>query len=208
MRNVAFAPHSVADELRWDMTGGGRRDESDDVDAPCPVAYSAEIVLDRARPYGPASTEARGGPTPYRECVWPAARPQSRRARLTYGGPPRPSVHSRRPVRLRAPDRAHSATVPTYRPNPAVVETDLGDELILLDPATRQMFSLNATGRVVWRALAEGGRDAAVEQVTATFEIEAAAARADVDALLARLAESGLVQAIPAAAGGDGAVVG
>jgi hypothetical protein len=97
--------------------------------------------------------------------------------------------------------------VPSYRPNPSVVETDLPDELILLDPATREMFSLNATGRIVWRALAEGGegggdvRTRAIARITEAFEVDAAAAGADVDALLARLAASGLVEAVPAPEG-------
>jgi sensor domain CHASE-containing protein len=36
---------------------------------------------------------------------------------------------------------------------PGVIETDLGDELVLLDPKTQGMFSLNNTGRVVWQGL-------------------------------------------------------
>jgi hypothetical protein len=105
--------------------------------------------------------------------------------------------------------RPHPSTVSTYRPNPAVVETDLGDELILLDPATRQMYSLNATGRAVWRALTEGGggRDEAVERVTAAFDVDAAAAGVDVDALLGRLAAAGLVETSESGAG-DGPAAG
>ena len=37
----------------------------------------------------------------------------------------------------------------TYTLKPGVIETDLEDELVLLDPKTQGMFSLNATGRVV-----------------------------------------------------------
>lgn len=96
--------------------------------------------------------------------------------------------------------------MPTYRVNPAVIETDLGEELILLDPATREMFSLNATGRLVWQALAGGGRglDRIVEQIVAAFEVDADRARADVDALIARLARAGLVQTAPSADDGNG----
>jgi hypothetical protein len=76
--------------------------------------------------------------------------------------------------RRRSPPRtAPSFNVPSYRANPAVVETDLPEELILLDPATREMFSLNATGRIVWRALAErgetDGRALAIARITKEF---------------------------------------
>ena len=83
----------------------------------------------------------------------------------------------------------------TYRRNPAVIETDLPDELILLDPVTREMFSLNATGRIVWQALAEGarGRELAIERIAAAFEVDPEVAGSDVDTLIARLAASGLV---------------
>ena len=83
----------------------------------------------------------------------------------------------------------------TYRQNPAVVETDLGEELILIDPATREMFSLNATGRIVWRALAgeDGGRERAVAGVVSAFDVDADRAGTDVDALLAGLVAAGLV---------------
>ena len=93
--------------------------------------------------------------------------------------------------------------MPAYRVNPAVIETDLGEELVLLDPATREMFSLNATGRLVWRALSEGGGggapgravERAVERIVAAFEVDADAARADVDTLVSRLAAAGLIVA-------------
>jgi hypothetical protein len=88
--------------------------------------------------------------------------------------------------------------VSSYRPNPAVIETDLAEELILLDPATREMFSLNATGRVVWRALVEGGgRALAIARLTEAFDVEPDAASADVDALIARLAAAGLLEGAP-----------
>lgn len=92
--------------------------------------------------------------------------------------------------------------MPQFRRNPAVVETDLAEELVLLDPATREMFSLNATGRIVWQALAEaeGGsqaRELAVARIVEAFEVDAAVARADVDTLLGRLAAAGLVRAVP-----------
>lgn len=83
----------------------------------------------------------------------------------------------------------------SYRRRPGVIETDLGDELILLDPATQEMFSLNAVGRCIWRGLDEAPLATVVECVLARFEVERAAAEADARALLERLLAAGLVLA-------------
>jgi len=81
-----------------------------------------------------------------------------------------------------------------YRHKPGLVETDLGDELVLLDPATRQMFSLNPTGRLLWRDLPEAGLDGAVSQITAGFEVEPDQARADALELVRELVAVGLLE--------------
>ena len=79
---------------------------------------------------------------------------------------------------------------------PDVIATDLADELILLDPGTGEMFSLNATGRAIWQAL--DGRTA-VADVSAAIErvFDAGHERVDADVreLLAALLEAGLVEA-------------
>jgi PqqD family protein of HPr-rel-A system len=82
-----------------------------------------------------------------------------------------------------------------YRANPDVIETDLGEELILLDPRTQEMFSLNATGRAVWRALPAPDEAAIAAAVAESFDISPARAEADVRTLLQQLAEAGLVLA-------------
>jgi predicted RNase H-like nuclease len=76
--------------------------------------------------------------------------------------------------------------------NPDVIETDLGDELVLLDPKTRAMFTLNATGREVWRH-AEDELDQIVSALTTSFAITADRARGDIVALIAELTSAGLV---------------
>jgi hypothetical protein len=65
-----------------------------------------------------------------------------------------------------------------------IIETDLGTELILLDPGTQQMFSLNPTGRLIWSLLGSAPLDA----------IEQARARADALTLLEQLTVAGLVE--------------
>lgn len=78
-----------------------------------------------------------------------------------------------------------------------VVETDLGDELVLLNVATRGMFTLNATGRCIWRGYAAGGLDQAVADLEASFEVTTAEARKDALALLRELHAQGLLEQPP-----------
>lgn len=81
------------------------------------------------------------------------------------------------------------------KPRPDVIETELEGELILLDPASGEMFSLNATGRSIWRAL--DGRSVAgvVAAIERAYGVAPERAGEDVLALLGRLLEAGLVEA-------------
>ena len=80
-----------------------------------------------------------------------------------------------------------------YKRSPDVIATDLGDELILLDPRRGEMFGLNESGRRVWLGL-EQSLDDVASAIAAEFGIELTRARADVASLLAALAEAGLVE--------------
>lgn len=82
-----------------------------------------------------------------------------------------------------------------YAPVPGVIETDLEQELVLLDPRTQQMFSLNDTGRRVWRTLPVDHEEPLVHAVLEAYEISREQAEADVRRLLAELLEAGLIEA-------------
>jgi len=73
-----------------------------------------------------------------------------------------------------------------------VLVTDLGDELVLMQAASSQMFELNASGRLAWQTL-----PATTEQVRAAliemFDIDADQAQADAHALLHDLAARNLI---------------
>jgi hypothetical protein len=77
---------------------------------------------------------------------------------------------------------------------PGIIETDLGSELILLDPETQQMFSLNPSGRLIWRLLGAMSFDAIIANVVEQFDVSAEDADRDARALLARLNDAGLVE--------------
>ena len=82
-----------------------------------------------------------------------------------------------------------------FRHKAGVIETALHDELILLDPTTQRMFSLNGSGLVAWKRLDDGTLDDAVSAIVAEFDVSRADAERDVRALLAALLEGGLLVA-------------
>jgi hypothetical protein len=81
-----------------------------------------------------------------------------------------------------------------YRHNPSVVVTDLDDELVLLDPTSKQMFSLNAVGRVLWQELPRQGLNGALERITEAFDVSPEQARADAVMLIEGLSKKGLLE--------------
>lgn len=57
------------------------------------------------------------------------------------------------------------------------------------------MLSLNDSGALLWKALERGGdREALVDALTAEYEVDRAAALADVDEFLNRLAQAGCLE--------------
>ncbi len=74
-----------------------------------------------------------------------------------------------------------------------VIATDLEDELVLLDPGTVEMYSLNTVGRLVWLSLPDSPASIA-GKVTESFDVSAGQVLADVQELLGTLSEMGLVE--------------
>jgi hypothetical protein len=81
-----------------------------------------------------------------------------------------------------------------YAAAPHVIETDLGHELILLDPATQEMFSLNETGRRLWRALPAPETEL-VRAVVDAYDVSPDDAADDVRRLVAELLDRRLIEA-------------
>ena len=88
---------------------------------------------------------------------------------------------------------------PRYEVNPDVLVTDLNDELALLDPRTSQMYTLNAVGLAIWKALSAGGarEEQLVHVVTQEFDVAASQAQTDLGTLLNDLLGEGLVRRRP-----------
>src|SRR5262245_17039680 len=75
-----------------------------------------------------------------------------------------------------------------------LIATDLDDELVLLNPSTRALFSLNATGRAVWiRLAAPTSTSELVDAIVTAFAVDERVAARDVKSLLDELAAAGLV---------------
>ena len=80
-----------------------------------------------------------------------------------------------------------------YQRRTEVVVTDLEDELVLLDPGTVEMYSLNTIGRLVWLNLPDSPAGI-VGKVTESFDVSAEQALSDVQELLSTLSGMNLVE--------------
>lgn len=73
-----------------------------------------------------------------------------------------------------------------WQANPEVLVTDLDGELVLMHPARSEMFSLNASGRLIWQALPRT-ESALADLLAARYSLPSAQAGADVAAVLGAL---------------------
>ena len=80
-----------------------------------------------------------------------------------------------------------------YACSPDVIATDLGHELILLDPRNGDMFGLNASGRRVWLDLPSCSVGQLADTLCSAFQVVPEGARTDVESLVAALVDAGLV---------------
>lgn len=78
-----------------------------------------------------------------------------------------------------------------------VVSAVLDDGVVVLHLGTKRYYSLNETGALVWRLLeSRAGRAEIVAELGRAFEVEAAAAAAAVDRLLAELVAERLLKPV------------
>jgi hypothetical protein len=91
-----------------------------------------------------------------------------------------------------ATDRA-SSREREWRPHSDVVTQRLGDKGILVDLRTGAIYELNATGFRIWESLQSGVPLVEIVRLLETeFSAPASEIQADVDGLIARLADIGL----------------
>jgi hypothetical protein len=97
----------------------------------------------------------------------------------------------------RAADDLASGPVPDRRVSraPDVLFERVGDDTVLLDPASSLYTRLNATGTALWELLATPATAAELgDHLARTFDLEAATALADAERFLDSLRERGLIE--------------
>ena len=82
------------------------------------------------------------------------------------------------------------------RPRSELTVTDLGDELVLLDPRTQEMFALDPAGRFVWNALTDAPLGAVAKRLAEHYGLDVRTAERDVADLVAELLEADLLEPV------------
>jgi len=79
-----------------------------------------------------------------------------------------------------------------------VVTRQLDGELVLLNLDTETYFGLDEVGSRMWEVLASSASvEAAFEQLTGEYDVDAATLRTDLETLINQLVDSGLVELGP-----------
>lgn len=79
-------------------------------------------------------------------------------------------------------------------PSSDVVESPVGDELVLLHLGNGTYYGLDVVGTKVWTLLRSGlTADAIYDEVSRTFDVAREIVRADIDKLFEQLLEQGIV---------------
>jgi hypothetical protein len=86
--------------------------------------------------------------------------------------------------------------------SPEVLFQEVSGETVLLDLDSEQYFGLDAVGTRIWTLLNEGADPATmVDTLLEEYEVERDTLAADVDELLDKLAEAGLIRWVDGAGG-------
>lgn len=89
-------------------------------------------------------------------------------------------------------------TTERYTASRDVLAAHLEGEAVLLNMESKDYFRLNDTAAWVWKCLERGmDRSALLASLLERYEVDPAAAEAELDRLLAELADRGLISAEP-----------
>ncbi|GGJ28324.1 PqqD family protein [Deinococcus roseus] len=83
-----------------------------------------------------------------------------------------------------------------YRPKQDILVTDLQEELVLLNPDTQDIYTLNLSGRLLWLAL-PATLDSLADLLMQHYELDPQTAQTDALEIVEALVSSGLVQHDP-----------
>jgi hypothetical protein len=82
-----------------------------------------------------------------------------------------------------------------YKLKESVIYQEVGQEALLLDGKTEEVFSLNAVARDIWLAVQRtNSLDAAVAELILLYKVDASILRRDALALLKSIREAGMLE--------------
>ena len=82
-----------------------------------------------------------------------------------------------------------------YKLKESIIYQEVGEEALLLDGKTEEVFSLNAVARDIWLAVQRtNSLDAAVAEMILLYKVDASILRRDAEALLKSIREAGLLE--------------
>ena len=85
--------------------------------------------------------------------------------------------------------------VKKYKLKESIIYQEVGEEALLLDGKTEQVFSLNAVARDIWLAIQRSNSiDAAVAEMILLYKVDASILRRDAVALLDSIREADLLE--------------
>jgi hypothetical protein len=87
------------------------------------------------------------------------------------------------------------AAIERYKLKESVIYQEVGEEALLLDAKTEEVFSLNAVARDIWLAVQRtNSLDAAVAELILLYKVDEIILRRDAVALLKSNREAGLLE--------------
>jgi hypothetical protein len=87
------------------------------------------------------------------------------------------------------------SSIEKFKLREGVIFQDLGDEGLLLDTKTEEVYSFDPVARDIWLALQHTGNfDAALADTLRVYDVDAATLRRDMLSLLEKIAQAGLLE--------------
>ena len=82
--------------------------------------------------------------------------------------------------------------------NKEIVQSKIGEEVVMLDMESGFYFGLNSVASVIWGVLAdEIGFEKLIDQLMAQFEVERSICAADTQELLDQMLEKNIIRKVP-----------
>lgn len=81
--------------------------------------------------------------------------------------------------------------------NKAIVQSQIGEEVVMLDMESGFYFGLNSVASVIWGLLVEGiGFETLIDQLMAQFDVERSVCEADTRELLDQMLEKNIIRKV------------